>query len=145
MIGATADAIDKAEDRQLFRNAMEKIGLQTPKSRLANASGLKKSFREKYLAGREKLSGAALEEHDRQWTLGENERRKRYQEYALGQAMMALSEIGLPAIIRPSFTLGGTGGGIAYNKEEFLDIIERGLDASPTNEVLIEESVLGWK
>lgn len=59
--------------------------------------------------------------------------------------MMALSEIGLPAIIRPSFTMGGTGGGIAYNKEEFLDIIERGLDASPTNEVLIEESVLGWK
>src|SRR6202020_2672301 len=58
---------------------------------------------------------------------------------------MALSEIGLPAIIRPSFTMGGTGGGIAYNKEEFIDIIERGLDASPTNEVLIEESFLGWK
>src|ERR1700756_4970585 len=145
MIGATADAIDKAEDRQLFRNAMEKIGLQTPKSRLANASALKKSYRDKHLAEREKLSGAALEELDRQWTLGENERRKRYQEHALGEALMALSEIGLPAIIRPSFTMGGTGGGIAYNKEEFLDIIERGLDASPTNEVLIEESVLGWK
>ena len=58
---------------------------------------------------------------------------------------MALAEVGLPAIIRPSFTLGGTGGGIAYNREEFLDIVERGLDASPTNEVLIEESVLGWK
>src|SRR6516164_4907102 len=67
MIGATADAIDKAEDRQLFRNAMEKIGLKTPKSRLANASALKKSFREKYLAGREKVSGAALEELERQW------------------------------------------------------------------------------
>src|SRR5690348_1226135 len=145
MIGATADAIDKAEDRQLFRNAMEKIGLQTPKSRLANASALKKSYRDKYLAEREKLSGAALEELERQWTLGENERRKRYQEHAFGEALMALSEIGLPAIIRPSFTMGGTGGGIAYNKEEFLDIIERGLDASPTNEVLIEESVLGWK
>ena len=92
-----------------------------------------------------KLSGAALEELERQWTLGENERRKRYQEHAFGEALMALSEIGLPAIIRPSFTMGGTGGGIAYNKEEFLDIIERGLDASPTNEVLIEESVLGWK
>src|SRR5256885_1516012 len=64
---------------------------------------------------------------------------------SVGEALMALSEIGLPAIIRPSFTMGGTGGGIAYNKEEFLDIIERGLDASPTNEVLIEESVLGWK
>src|SRR5438309_5347925 len=145
MIGATADAIDKAEDRQLFREAMTKIGLETPKSRLANASALKKSFRDKYQAERAKASGAALAELERQWTLGESDRRKRYQEYALGQALMALSEIGLPAIIRPSFTMGGTGGGIAYNKEEFLDIIERGLDASPTNEVLIEESVLGWK
>src|SRR5213083_2653355 len=145
MIGATADAIDKAEDRQLFREAMTKIGLETPKSRLVNASALKKSYRDKHHAEREKLSGAALEECERQWTLGENERRKRYQEHALGEALMALSEIGLPAIIRPSFTMGGTGGGIAYNKEEFLDIIERGLDASPTNEVLIEESVLGWK
>src|SRR3984893_18676487 len=145
MIGATADAIDKAEDRQLFRNAMEKIGLQTPKSRLANASALKKSDRDKYLADHEKLTGDALEAFERQWTLGENERRKRYQQQALAEALMALSEIGLPAIIRPSFTMGGTGGGTAYNKEEFLDIIERGLDASPTNEVLIEESVLGWK
>src|SRR5215212_8657391 len=145
MIGATADAIDKAEDRQLFREAMTKIGLETPKSRLANTSALKKSYRDKHHAEREKLSGAALEEHERQWTLGENDRRKRYQEHAFGEALMALSEIGLPAIIRPSFTMGGTGGGIAYNKEEFLDIIERGLDASPTNEVLIEESVLGWK
>src|SRR5246127_4024915 len=145
MIGATADAIDKAEDRQLFRNAMERIGLQTPKSRLANASALKKADRDKYLADRERLAGQALEEFERQWTLGENERRKRYQEQALGEALMALSEIGLPAIIRPSFTMGGTGGGIAYNREEFLDIIERGLDAAPTNEVLIEESVLGWK
>src|SRR6478736_6527880 len=145
MIGATADAIDKAENRQLFREAMTKIGLETPKSRLANASALKKSFRDKYQAERAKASGAALAELERQWALGESDRRKRYQEYALGQALMALSEIGLPAIIRPSFTMGGTGGGIAYNKEEFLDIIERGLDASPTNEVLIEESVIGWK
>ena len=71
MIGATADAIDKAEDRQLFREAMTKIGLETPKSRLANASALKKSFRDKRQAEREKLSGAALEEHDRQWALGQ--------------------------------------------------------------------------
>src|SRR5574337_917063 len=145
MIGATADAIDKAEDRQLFREAMSRIGLETPKSRLANASALKKAYREKYLAERATLSGEALAELERQWALGENDRRKRYQEHALGEALMALSEIGLPAIIRPSFTMGGTGGGIAYNKEEYLDIIERGLDASPTNEVLIEESVLGWK
>jgi carbamoyl-phosphate synthase large subunit len=145
MIGATADAIDKAEDRQLFREAMTKIGLETPKSRLANASAMKKADRDAYLAEREKLSGDKLADHERQWLLGENDRQKRYQQQAMAEALMALSEIGLPAIIRPSFTMGGTGGGIAYTREEFLDIIERGLDASPTNEVLIEESVLGWK
>jgi carbamoyl-phosphate synthase large subunit len=100
MIGADAQAIDKAEDRQLFREAMDKIGLDTPRSILA---------------------------------------------HSLTEALPALDEIGLPLIIRPSFTLGGTGGGIAYNREEFIDIVERGVDASPTNEVLIEESVLGWK
>ncbi len=100
MIGATADAIDKAEDRELFREAMTKIGLETPRS---------------------------------------------HQIKTLVQALEALDDIGLPAIIRPSFTLGGTGGGIAYNKTEFIEIVERGIDASPTSEVLIEESVLGWK
>ena len=100
MIGATAHAIDKAEDRELFREAMNRIGLETPRSR---------------------------------------------QIKTLIQALEALDDIGLPAIIRPSFTLGGTGGGIAYNKAEFIDIVERGIDASPTNEVLIEELVLGWK
>src|SRR6516164_7018902 len=100
MIGATADAIDKAEDRELFREAMKKIGLQTPRS---------------------------------------------HQIKTLPQALEALEDIGLPTVIRPSFTLGGTGGGIAYNKAEFIDIVERGIDASPTSEVLIEESVLGWK
>src|SRR6188474_3466897 len=100
MIGATAHAIDKAEDRELFREAMNRIGLETPRSR---------------------------------------------QIKTLIQALEALEDIGLPAIIRPSFTLGGTGGGIAYNKAEFIEIVERGIDASPTNEVLIEESVLGWK
>jgi carbamoyl-phosphate synthase large subunit len=100
MIGATAEAIDKAEDRELFREAMTKIGLDTPRSHHIKT---------------------------------------------LGQALEALDDIGLPAIIRPSFTLGGTGGGIAYNKAEFIDIVERGIDASPTSEVLIEESVLGWK
>ena len=78
-------------------------------------------------------------------TAEEPERKKRYVYRALGEAMLALAEIGLPAIIRPSFTLAGTGGGIAYDHDEFIDIVERGLDASPTNEVLIEESVLGWK
>src|SRR5437870_1863641 len=100
MIGATADAIDKAEDRELFREAMKRIGLETPRSQ---------------------------------------------QVKTLPNALRALEDIGLPAIIRPSFTLGGTGGGIAYNKAEFIEIVERGIDASPTNEVLIEESVLGWK
>jgi carbamoyl-phosphate synthase large subunit len=100
MIGAKAEAIDKAEDRQLFREAMKKIGLETPRSMLA---------------------------------------------HNMAEAMAALEFVKLPAIIRPSFTLGGTGGGIAYNKEEFVEIIERGLDASPTGQVLVEESVLGWK
>jgi carbamoyl-phosphate synthase large subunit len=100
MIGATADAIDKAEDRERFREAMKRIGLATPRS---------------------------------------------HQVKTLAAALAALEDIGLPAIIRPSFTLGGTGGGVAYNKAEFIEIVERGIDASPTNEVLIEESVLGWK
>jgi carbamoyl-phosphate synthase large subunit len=100
MIGATADAIDKAEDRLRFRDAMTKIGLDTPKSEQVNN---------------------------------------------LADALKALDHVGLPTIIRPSFTMGGTGGGIAYNKAEFIDIVERGLDASPTTTVLIEESVLGWK
>src|ERR1700677_4165019 len=100
MIGASAQAIDKAEDRELFREAMTKIGLETPRSHHIKT---------------------------------------------LSQALVALEDIGLPAIIRPSFTMGGTGGGIAYNRNEFIEIVERGIDASPTNEVLIEESVLGWK
>ncbi|TDR90492.1 carbamoyl-phosphate synthase large subunit [Enterovirga rhinocerotis] len=146
MIGADATAIDKAEDRSLFRDAMAKIGLATPKSALANPSALKKADREKYLAELEVARVEGREaEFEAGWAAGESDRRKRYLEYALGQALQALSIVGLPAIIRPSFTLGGTGGGIAYNREEFLDIVERGLDASPTNEVLIEESVLGWK
>jgi carbamoyl-phosphate synthase large subunit len=100
MIGAKADAIDKAENRERFREAMTRIGLATPKSHVVQS---------------------------------------------LGAALDVLDDIGLPAIIRPSFTLGGTGGGIAYNKAEFIEIVERGLDASPTTEVLVEESVLGWK
>src|SRR5213080_4870080 len=100
MIGATAEAIDKAEDRGRFREAMNRIGLETPRS---------------------------------------------VQTKTLPDALRALDDIGLPAIIRPSFTMGGTGGGIAYTKAEFIEIVERGIDASPTDEVLIEESVLGWK
>src|SRR3981189_1896642 len=100
MIGAKADVIDKAEDRQKFKEAMIKIGLEVPKSFVV------------------KTVSYALEIRDK---------------------------IGLPCVIRPSFTMGGTGGGIAYNREEFFAIVESGMEASPTNEVLIEESVLGWK
>src|SRR5688500_7855155 len=100
MIGAKAEVIDKAEDRQKFRDAMDKLGLESPKSKAA---------------------------------------------HTLDEAMEGLEFVGLPAIVRPSFTLAGTGGGIAYNVEEFREIVERGLDLSPTTEVLIEESVLGWK
>jgi len=100
MIGARAEVIDKAEDRLKFRNAMDKIGLESPKSSVA---------------------------------------------HTLDEALAAQLLVGLPSIIRPSFTLAGTGGGIAYNLEEFREIVERGLDLSPTHEVLIEESVLGWK
>ncbi len=100
MIGAKAEAIDKAEDREKFRAAMDSIGLESARSGIA---------------------------HD------------------LEQAREVLERTGLPSIIRPSFTLGGTGGGIAYNKAEFDKIVSDGLDASPTTEVLIEESLLGWK
>ena len=100
MIGAKAEVIDKAEDRQKFRDAMDKLGLESPRSKAI---------------------------------------------HHIDEADDALAFVGLPAIIRPSFTLAGTGGGIAYNVEEFREIVERGLDLSPTTEVLIEESVLGWK
>jgi carbamoyl-phosphate synthase large subunit len=154
MIGATAEAIDKAEDRELFREAMTRIGLATPKARFADAGDLKRADRETYDAeiARIRQSDAAPEEKARrerafvgEWNAREEERKRRYVAKGLTEALEALDEIGLPAIIRPSFTMGGTGGGIAYNRAELLDIVERGLDASPTTEVLIEESVLGWK
>jgi carbamoyl-phosphate synthase large subunit len=100
LIGANAEAIQKAENRLSFRDAMTKIGLESPKSQIA---------------------------------------------HSMAEALEALEFVGLPAIIRPSYTLGGTGGGVAYNREEFEQIIARGLEASPTHEVLVEESVLGWK
>ncbi|PIT70872.1 carbamoyl-phosphate synthase large subunit [Bartonella tribocorum] len=153
MIGANAEAIDKAEDRALFRQAMAKIDLETPRSMLANATELKEENRQQHAKTRaelkEKLSGAALEkaleELERNWRHTEADRKQHYIAHATAKAVQALDVVGLPAIIRPSFTLGGTGGGIAYNRSEFYEIIERGLEASPTTEVLIEESVLGWK
>lgn len=100
MIGATREAIDKAEDRELFRDAMTKIGLEMPKSGLA---------------------------------------------HSLKEAQEIQEVLGFPIVIRPSFTMGGSGGGIAYNREEFIEICERGLDLSPTKELLLDESIIGWK
>ena len=154
MIGAKAGVIDKAEDRELFREAMNKIGLETPRSRLADAGALKRADRQKYKDEIARIEAAhadpseraeALAAFEADWARHESARRRRYVEKGLIEALEAVPDIGLPAIIRPSFTLGGTGGGIAYNREEFLEIVERGLDASPTCEVLIEELVLGWK
>ncbi|RVI18440.1 carbamoyl phosphate synthase preATP-grasp domain-containing protein, partial [Sinorhizobium meliloti] len=123
MIGAKPEAIDKAEDRALFREAMAHIGLETPKSRLANATDIKDHDRKSHEAERSalkaKLSGdeldKALDELENQWNLGEGDRKQRYVNHAMAIAAQALDDVGLPAIIRPSFTLGGTGGGIAYN------------------------------
>jgi len=154
MIGARAEVIDKAEDRELFREAMHEIGLETPRSRLADAAAVKRADRQKYKEEIARIEASTADPEDRardlakfeaDWARHEAERRRRYVEKGLVEALDALPDIGLPAVIRPSFTLGGTGGGIAYNREEFLEIVERGLDASPTSEVLIEESVLGWK
>lgn len=100
LIGASRDAIDKAEDREKFKQAMTRIGLDSARSAVA---------------------------------------------HSLEEALQVQAMVGYPSIIRPSFTMGGSGGGIAYNREEFLQICERGLDASPTKELLIEESVIGWK
>jgi carbamoyl-phosphate synthase large subunit len=128
LIGASAEAIDKAEDREQFRQAMMKIGLDVPKGVT--------------------LKGEVRHKKDQYGEFMYDARNNPIMELgAESQAGVrdALKLVGLPAVIRPSFTLGGTGGGIAYNKEEFYEIVERGLDASPTNEVLIEESVLGWK
>jgi len=153
MIGAKPEAIDKAEDRALFREAMAKIGLKTPLSMLANATEIKEQERKAHEAKREALKAqhkgaaleAALDALETEWAEDSRRRKQRYLDHAMGLAGLALDKIGLPAIIRPSFTLGGTGGGIAYNRAQFYEIVEGGLEASPTTEVLIEQSVLGWK
>ncbi len=128
LIGATADAIDKAEDRERFKQAMKAIGLDVPRG-----ITLKGQLRQKKDSAGNPLfdgSGNAVTELSPE---------------SFTKALSVLDEVGLPTVIRPSFTMGGTGGGIAYNREEFFAIVESGLEASPTREVLIEESVLGWK
>ncbi|MEM9426859.1 MAG: carbamoyl-phosphate synthase large subunit [Pseudomonadota bacterium] len=113
MIGAKRDAIEMAEDRKLFREAMDRIGLENPRATIVDAP---KGPDGKYDIPK-----------------------------GLEAAMAALEEVGLPAIIRPAFTLGGTGGGVAYNRDEYFEICRRGLEASPVAQVLIDESLLGWK
>jgi len=118
MIGARADVIEKAEDREKFRAAMDTIGLENPRAAIASSPAIR----------------------------GENGKITGYDRNAgYLEAMRALDEIGLPAIIRPAFTLGGTGGGVAYNREEYETIVRSGIDASPVGQVLIDESLLGWK
>ncbi|MEO1065917.1 MAG: carbamoyl-phosphate synthase large subunit [Pseudomonadota bacterium] len=154
MIGATAEAIDKAEDRDLFREAMHKIGLNTPRAAFVNTSDLKKRFQNEYdqrKAAVEKQYAnetereTALADFETRWLEGERNRREEHRLTAQLQALKASEITGLPAIVRPSFTMGGQGGGIAYTLEELYDIVLSGIEASPTNEVLVEESVLGWK
>ncbi|MGI9511511.1 MAG: carbamoyl-phosphate synthase large subunit, partial [Anderseniella sp.] len=148
MIGARAEAIDKAEDRDLFRTAMKKIGLETPRSAFVNTSDLKQRFTRDYEQGLAQAAGngaGAVAAFKTEWAKTEFERREEQRLTAQQQAFEAYKLTGLPAIIRPSFTLGGTGGGIAYTLEELYDIVLSGVEASPTSEVLVEESVLGWK
>ena len=118
MIGARADVIEKAEDREKFRVAMEKIGLENPRSAIAASPAIKDD--DGKITGYDRATGVA-------------------------NALGYVDEIGLPAIIRPAFTLGGTGGGVAYNREEFEHFVRTGIDASPVGQVLIDESLLGWK
>ena len=112
MIGAKRGAIEMAEDRKLFRDAMDRIGLENPKATIVTAPKTGK--------GRDLDAGVAL-------------------------ALEALDDIGLPAIIRPAFTLGGTGGGVAYNREDYIHYCRSGMDASPVGQILVDESLLGWK
>jgi carbamoyl-phosphate synthase large subunit len=118
MIGAKADAIDKAEDRRRFREAMDRIGLESPRAAIASSPEVLDA--DGQVVGYDRAAG--------------------FQE-----AMKALDKVGLPAIIRPAFTLGGTGGGVAYNRDEFETIARSGIDASPVGQILIDESLLGWK
>ena len=118
LIGAKADAIDKAEDRKRFREAMDRIGLESPRAVIAASPEIR--GKDGRITGYDKTAGFM-------------------------EAMKALDTIGLPAIIRPAFTLGGTGGGVAYNRQEFELIARSGIDASPVGQILVDESLIGWK
>lgn len=146
MIGADATAIDKAEDRDLFRAAMQEIGLATPRSSFVNTTDLKKRFEDEYEHGLEQADmQGETDAFKTEWEAGESFRLEEHRLTAQLLALNASKKTGLPAIVRPSFTMGGLGGGIAYTLEELYDLVLGGVEASPTNEVLVEESVLGWK
>ncbi|MFK5978677.1 MAG: carbamoyl-phosphate synthase large subunit [Rhizobiaceae bacterium] len=146
MIGADAAAIDKAEDRDLFRTAMHKIGLATPISSFVNTSELKKNFQDEFDKKLAKAKASGEEDTFRkEWADGETLRLEEHRLTAQMQALKASQKTGMPTIVRPSFTMGGQGGGIAYTLEELYELVLGGVEASPTNEVLVEESVLGWK
>src|SRR5262249_16859113 len=117
MIGARADVIEKAEDRQKFRDAMDKIGLESPRAAIVASPQTKRA------------DGAS--EYD--WKAG------------LAEALKPMEVVGLPCNVRPACTLGGLGGGVAYNREEFEEIATRGLQMSPVSQILIDESLIGWK
>ena len=118
LIGANEEAIEKAEDREKFRAAMDAIGLENPRAAIASSPAIKDE-------------DGNIVDYDRA--------------AGIRHAMEVLDEVGLPAIIRPAFTLGGTGGGVAYNREEYEHYIRSGIEASPVGQVLIDESLLGWK
>jgi carbamoyl-phosphate synthase large subunit len=118
MIGAKAAAIDMAEDRALFRQAMDRIGLESPRAAVASSPAIRDDAGQ--IIGYDRAAGFV-------------------------EAMRALDKIGLPVIIRPAFTLGGTGGGVCYNREEFEQIARSGIDASPVGQILVDESLIGWK
>ncbi|MCB1527906.1 MAG: carbamoyl-phosphate synthase large subunit, partial [Hyphomicrobiaceae bacterium] len=118
LIGANAEAIDKAEDRKLFREAMDRIGLESPRAAIASSPEIRNDAGQ--VVGYDRETGFL-------------------------EAMRQIDKVGLPAIIRPAFTLGGTGGGVAYNREEYETIARSGIDASPVGQILIDESLLGWK
>jgi len=146
MIGAKAEAIDKAEDRELFREAMDKIGLATPRSAFVNTTELKSRFEKEHEEGLAEASAKKrVDEFETEWRASETVRIEEHRLTAQLQALEATKTTGLPAIVRPSFTMGGQGGGIAYTLEELYKLVIGGVDASPTNEVLVEESILGWK
>ncbi len=126
MIGAKREAIEMAEDRKLFREAMDRLGIENPKATIVTAP-------------------YAEDAQSRPWPRIQGAERTKFLDDGERLALEALEDIGLPAVIRPAFTMGGTGGGVAYNREEYIHFCRTGMDASPVGQILVDESLLGWK